>query len=40
MKSEMELHRTLADAEDDVKNERIAPMQKSFDDIRVSLQGI
>lgn len=37
MKSELELLRTLAEAEDDVKNERLAPMQDSFDDLRTSL---
>lgn len=37
MKSELELLRTLAEAEDDVKNVRVAPMQDSFDDLRVSL---
>src|SRR5690625_3002727 len=37
MKSELELLRTLADAEDDVKNSRIAPIQNSFDDLRASL---
>lgn len=37
MKSELELLRTLADAEDDVKNDRIGSMQDSFDDLRKSL---
>ncbi|WP_066188790.1 MULTISPECIES: prevent-host-death protein [Gracilibacillus] len=37
MKAELELLRTLADAEEDVKNERVAPMQHSFDDLRTSL---
>ena len=37
MKSELELLRTLSEAEEDVANERIAPMQDSFDDIRKSL---
>ncbi|MCR6545060.1 type II toxin-antitoxin system Phd/YefM family antitoxin [Dehalobacterium formicoaceticum] len=37
MKSELELLRTLAEAEDDVKNGRTAPMQPSFDDLRASL---
>ncbi|MBW8349339.1 type II toxin-antitoxin system Phd/YefM family antitoxin [Bacillus sp. IITD106] len=36
MKSELELLRTLAEAEDDVKNGRVAPMQNSFDDIHGS----
>lgn len=37
MKYELELLRTLAEAEDDVKNARVAPMQASFDELRVSL---
>ncbi|SRR5690625_1601620 len=37
MKSELELLRTLADAEDDVRNKRVAPIQNSFDDLRASL---
>jgi len=37
MESELELLRTLAEAEDDVKNGRVAPMQNTFDDIRKSL---
>ena len=37
MKSELELLRTLAEAENDVVNDRIAPMQDTFDDIRKSL---
>ena len=37
MKSELELLRTLAEAEDDMKNGRLAPMQDSFDEIRASL---
>lgn len=37
MKSELELLRTLAEAEEDVVNGRTAPMQDSFDDIRKSL---
>ena len=37
MKSELELLRTLADAEDDVRNARLAPMQDSFDYLRTSL---
>jgi prevent-host-death family protein len=37
MKSELELLRTLAEAEEDVKNKRVAPMQASFDDHRASL---
>ncbi len=37
MKSELELLRTLADAEDDVKDGRIGSMQDSFEGLRRSL---
>lgn len=37
MKSELELLRTLAEAEDDVKSGRVAPMKDSFDELRASL---
>lgn len=37
MKSELELLRTLAEAEEDVMNGRTAPIQGTFDDIRSSL---
>lgn len=37
MKSELELLRTLAEAEEDAVNERTAPIQDTFDDIRKSL---
>ena len=37
MKSELELLRALAEAEDDVVNGRVAPMQDTFDSIRKSL---
>lgn len=37
MKSELELLRTLAEAEEDVANGRVSPMQETFDDIRKSL---
>lgn len=37
MKSELELLRTLAEAEEDVRNGRTAPMQSTFDDIRKAL---
>lgn len=37
MKSELELLRTLAEAENDVDNGKIALMQDTFDDIRKSL---
>ncbi|NMB36124.1 MAG: type II toxin-antitoxin system Phd/YefM family antitoxin [Firmicutes bacterium] len=38
MKSELELLRILAEAEDDVKQGRVAPMQDSFAELRASLQ--
>lgn len=37
MKSELELLRILAEAENDVANGRVAAMQDTFDDIRKSL---
>lgn len=37
MKAELELFRTLAEAQDDVDNKRIAPIQSTFDDIRKNL---
>lgn len=37
MRSELELLRTLAEAEEDVVNERTAPIQNTFDDIRKAL---
>lgn len=37
MKSELELLRTLSEAEEDVVNGRIAPIQDTFNDIRDSL---
>ena len=37
MKSELELLRTLAEAEEDVKHGRVASMQDSFDQLRSSL---
>lgn len=37
MKAELELLRTLSEAENDVANGRVAPMQDTFDDIRKSL---
>ena len=37
MKSELELLRNLAEAEDDIREGRVAPMQKTFDDIRAAL---
>lgn len=38
MKSELALLRTLADAEEDVKNGRVAPIQETFDGIRETLK--
>lgn len=37
MKSELELLRTLSEAEEDVSNGRTAPMQNTFDDVRAAL---
>lgn len=37
MKEELELLRTLAEAEEDVVNGRVAPMENTFNDIRRSL---
>lgn len=37
MKSELELLRTLAEAEDDVNNGRVAPAKKMFGDLRSEL---
>ena len=37
MKSELELLRTLAEADEDVKYGRVASMQDSFNDLRTSL---
>ncbi len=39
MKSELELLRTLAEAEEDVKNARTAPMQDAFNSLRTDLLG-
>jgi len=39
MKSELELLRTLVDAEDDVKKGRMELMQDSFDELRQSLMN-
>lgn len=38
MKSELELLRMLAQAEDDVRNDRVAPVKETFDDIRSLLE--
>lgn len=37
MKAELELLRTLAEADDDIRNGRVATIQNSFDDIRSAL---
>ncbi len=37
MKAELELLRTLAEAEEDVVNGKVAPIQETFDDIRKAL---
>lgn len=37
MKAELELLRTLAEAEEDVANGRVAPMQETFDSLRAEL---
>ncbi|MDO9546674.1 MAG: type II toxin-antitoxin system Phd/YefM family antitoxin [Pelolinea sp.] len=37
MTAELELLRSLAEADDDVNNGRIAPIQNSFDDLRATL---
>ena len=37
MKSELELLRNLAEAEDDVREGRVAPIRKTFDEIRAAL---
>lgn len=37
MKSELELLRTLAEAENDVMNDAVAPIRNTFDEIRKSL---
>ncbi len=39
MKAELELLRTLAEAEDDVQNGRVGSMQESFDYLRKSLMA-
>jgi hypothetical protein len=38
MKARIELLEVLAEAEDDVKNSRIAPVTETFDDLRKMLQ--
>ena len=38
MKARIELLEILAEAEDDVKNGRVAPISETFDDLRTMLQ--
>ena len=38
MKARIELLETLAEAENDVKNGRVAPISETFDDLRAMLQ--
>jgi prevent-host-death family protein len=38
MKAELELLRTLAEAEEDVKHGRVGPMQNTFEEIRSALR--
>ena len=38
MKSRIELLEILAEAEDDVRNDRVAPISETFDDLRKLLQ--
>lgn len=38
MKSRIELLEILAEAEDDVRNERVAPINETFDDLRQMLR--
>ena len=40
MKARIELLEVLAEAEDDVKNNRIAPISDTFDDLRKMLQEV
>ena len=39
MKAHIELLETLVEAEDDVKNGRVAPINETFDDLRMILKG-
>ena len=39
MKARIELLEILAEAEDDVKNGRVAPINETFDDLRMILKG-
>ena len=39
LKARLELLETLAEAEDDAQNGRVASMQNTFDEIRAELKG-
>ena len=39
LKSRLELLELLADAEDDVRSGRVAPLQSTFDELRAELKG-
>lgn len=39
MKTELELLRTLAEAEEDVAEGRVSPVRQTFDDLRAELQA-
>ncbi len=39
MKARLELMETLAEAEDDVRNGRVAPIESTFDELRAQLKG-
>ncbi len=39
MKYELELLKTLAEAEEDVQNERLKPIEEAFEDLRVELRN-
>jgi prevent-host-death family protein len=39
MRAELELLRTLADAEEDVRANRVAPVEDTFRELRAALQG-
>lgn len=38
MKSELELYKTLAEAEEDVAQGKVSSMQEAFDDLRTELE--
>jgi hypothetical protein len=39
MRAELELLRTLADAEEDVRANRVAPVEDTFRELRAALRG-